>query len=1328
MAQQAYQLLRIIIIDSFWKGQVNELNLTGHTHLEGTNGAGKTSLMRLLPLFYGMRPSDIVSKVDQAHNFADYYLPRDSSMLVYEYQRPFGQTCMVIASSDGRGVHFKFIDAAYNSEYFIADNNKPYPVSDVDKFYRNAGCDRSVFLGVDKYRQVIQKLRSGRKLKEVYLLQKRYSFSDQPCPHIDKVINGTIEKNLDFDAVKRMLVAIASDHLARNSVDEKEQISLKKEEISHWLADIQAGRAIQKVAHKITLWQNDFSSLESLLLKLQHLHFEIVSHQTRLESLQKERAETKADKRQLSISLEKQLQQSVDRLNSELFTLKAKIQADQSHIDLLDQDKLIFDQDDAPSYHLHAATAPQIQNELNEVNAIIEAFEGNINKIQQKFDRLIQNRKLEHVTEVAGNKDKTANIKETAALQLTVISEVYQQQCNDLSEQLNQQNLNLKIGQQHIENELKNAQFQLNQALIEPELLTDIENNQVLLNAAQEKQTQLFKEQSGLQSELTQFDKLREKQSNKHQQENRYLEQLRSECSEVELQLIPKTGSLHHYLNNEPLAGDWKQTIGRLLSSAQLGRCDLDPSWVGGELSFYGLKLDLQQIQHNDSLFLNETQLREKRDALETNYQMQGEKIKQLDEQLVQRSKQIENQQLRIMQAAQGLKQNELNLQQLKVQHQNLAIKKQRAIKAHIDSVNEQILSLEKQKKAHDKKQQVFSEQQQGQKSELSTQMLEKRLVVESDRDVQLDLLSEALLALESGHKARIKALQKQNNTDLDKLDPDGEVDKRTRERKMLIRSLEKCAVFEQKARSYFQFMNERYSQRDSLAEHNQNRNITKRNIEQSIEEYQVNLGKQISDTKLFIKKLNMQTHASEDLLVLLNDSHRDCEQNGINATFADHQPSNQADLSISFCNDCLTQFKSIHKRLSEQLNKFNDRFKKDHSASELYENWQKLVADNDHYQGAELLFKYRSPIADLLSSAEQKQKSTYQLVTVNANMINEFYQHIENFGQRIKQIGKKLSNNVTALTHFEALADINVTTVMKQEELDYWGPLQVFAKAFELYRDQLREGVGEIPDELVQAMQRLSAYLPSEGFVLAHNNLFDIEFTITEKGQVKHARNAKQLKKVSSTGLSYLAMLSLFAGLLGMLRGTAENRSQIILPVDELGELAAENVDLLLQMFNDNNISMLSASPSTDRHILSLYQRHYKLKDNKIFHADIPTSRLDELLARRASAQNPPEGTVNNESDAGLGKEKLVQQAVTQNSHDSRVIKDTDASLGKEKLMQQAVTQNSHDSRVIKDTDASLGKEKLVQQAVTQNSHDSRVIKDTDDSVAKEKNAQELS
>lgn len=1219
MVQQGYSLLRIIIIDSFWKGQVNELDLTGHTQLEGTNGAGKTSLMRLLPLFYGMRPSDIVSKVDQARNFADYYLPRDSSMLVYEYQRPHGQTCMVLASSDGRGVHFKFIDGAYNSDYFIGENKKPYTVSEVDRFYRQMGCDRSSFLGIDKYRQIIQNLRSGRKLKEVRQLQSRYAFSELPCPHIEKVINGTIEKNLDFEAVKRMLVAIASDHLARNSVDEKEQISLNKEEITSWLADIKASRAVQKVADKIGLWQGDFANLDSLLTKLQHLHFEIIEHQARLEAKQEACSKAKQESQVLLSELDKQLNETVETLSKQIFDLQAKISADQSHIDLLDDDKMIFDDDDAPNYQLQADKAPHIQNELNEVNAIIDAFEGNLSKVQQKFTDLIQKLEFQHVKAQAENEKKSADISVASATQLSKVEGVYQQQSRDLEEQISHKNLNLQLKKQNIEHELRSAQAELNHVQLDPALLQHIEQNQYALSDAKDQQNQLYQTQAQSQSLLSSIRQQRDKHLDKHQQENRQLEALKAEYTQVEAQMIPAAGSLQHYLDNESQASNWKHNIGRLLTSEQLTRCDLDPQWVGGD-SFYGLSLDLQQLQSNDSLFLDEMQLREKRDVIAKNIQIQTDKIAQLDEHINQLSKEIAAAELACTREAQNLQKNELNLQQLNVQLQNLAVKKQLAIKAYIEEVNVRLRSLESDAKDNAKHQQLFNDNCEEQRNELHNQVLEKRMVVESDRDTQLTLLSQEHIQLDVNYKQRLKDLKKQQNTDLEKLDPDGEVDKRVSERKGLITALQLCTEFEQKARKYHHFMNNRYCHRNGLVEENQSRMVQKRSIENQLEDSQVALTSEITSLRQLIKKYNLQKQTTDDLLNLLNDSLQSCVKHGIEAQFAEGQPSNQADLSVSFCADWISQYKTVEKRLSDQLTKFNERFRKDHAASELYESWQKLVAENDHYDAAKTLFKYREPIADLLSSAEQKQKSTYQLVSVNASMINEFYQHIENFGHRIKQIGKLLSNKVTALAHFEALADINVTTVMKQEELDYWGPLQQFAKIFELCRDQLREGIGEIPDDLVFAMQKLSVYLPSEGFILNHSNLFDIEFTITEKGQVKHARNARQLKKVSSTGLSYLAMLSLFTGILGMLRGESKHSSQIILPVDELGELAAENIALLLQMFGDNHICILSASPSTDRHILALYERHYKLKDNKIYHAEIPQSRLDELLALRAS------------------------------------------------------------------------------------------------------------
>ncbi|PKG80730.1 ATP-binding protein [Colwellia sp. 75C3] len=1232
MAEHGYSLLRIIIIDSFWQGQVNELDLTGHTQLEGTNGAGKTSLMRLLPLFYGMRPSDIVSKVDQAKNFADFYLPRESSILVYEYARPFGQKCQVLATSDGRGVHFKFIDAAYDSQYFIASTAgskaKPFTINEIEKNYRNIGKESSKFLGIDKYRQVIQNLRSGRKHKEIRLLQNRFSFSEQACPHIDKVINGTIEKNLDFEAVKRMLVAIASDHLARDTNDEKEQLSLNKADITNWLADIQASRAIKKVADKISVWQNDFSAFASLVNKLQHLHAEVIGHQARLEIKQQERDELKKSSIETRSKLESELAKTTEQYQKALFDLIAKIEADLSKIDLLDEDKFNFDDDDASSYQIKAEQAPQIQAELNEVIAVIDAFEGNISKIGQKFDKLIQQMEVEKLKGINSNKEKSALIATQSNEQLAHINEVFHQQEHALNAQLHKEELKLQKDQQKIQHQLESANQQLAQPIIPQELTADIEANVHALTHAQQNTNQLVQQASELQKQQYQLEKQQNQQLTQRSEVNRYLEQLKQDYHQVELQLLPQADSLHHYLINEPQAANWQDTIGRLLTTEQLSRSDLNPQWLDNSntnvpVSLYGLSIDLQQLPCDDSLFLDEAQLREKRQVIETKLQTQTDKISQLDEQLKFIAKEISQLKVTVSEQAQSLNQQQLTLGQLKTQQESLVVKKQLAIKAHRQTIETQLQTFTQQLKALEKKQLSFEENKTEQLHELTNDKLEKSMVVESDRDNQLTLLSEQLSTLISNTKQRLTDLKKQQAIDIEKLDPEGEVDKRIAKRVILEKDLQQCSVFAQKARDYNSFMNERYCHRDALAEENQNRKIIKRNIETNYEDSRIELTTKINDLKQLIRKNNQEKQATDDLLVQLNDNKRLSEMSAINSELCEEEPANQADLTVSFFHDYYQQFKTIEKRLASQLNTFSERFRKDHSGSELFENWQKLLHDNDNYSGATALFKYREPISELLNSADQKQQSTYQLVTVNATMINEFYQHIENFGRNIKRIGKLLSTKVTALAHFEALADINVTTVMKQEELDYWGPLQKFAEVFELYKDQLRDGLGEVPDDLVFAMQKLASYLPNEGFVLAHNNLFDLEFTIVEKGQVKHARNAKQLKKVSSTGLSYLAMLSLFAGLLAMLRGDSKYASQIILPVDELGELAAENIDLLLKMFNDNHISMLSASPSTDRHILSLYNRHYKLKDNKIYHADIPQSRLDELLAQRNKAAN---------------------------------------------------------------------------------------------------------
>lgn len=46
-------LRKLILVDSFAASRIRELRLDGHVHVSGRNGRGKTTLIRLIPLFYG---------------------------------------------------------------------------------------------------------------------------------------------------------------------------------------------------------------------------------------------------------------------------------------------------------------------------------------------------------------------------------------------------------------------------------------------------------------------------------------------------------------------------------------------------------------------------------------------------------------------------------------------------------------------------------------------------------------------------------------------------------------------------------------------------------------------------------------------------------------------------------------------------------------------------------------------------------------------------------------------------------------------------------------------------------------------------------------------------------------------------------------------------------------------------------------------------------------------------------------------------------------------------------------------------------------------------
>mgnify|MGYP006384380325 FL=1 len=77
-----FELLRLVMVDSYTKGKITELPISGGTIITGRNGRGKTSLLQIILAFYGERPDRIVVPASNKVSFARYYLPRMTSYLV----------------------------------------------------------------------------------------------------------------------------------------------------------------------------------------------------------------------------------------------------------------------------------------------------------------------------------------------------------------------------------------------------------------------------------------------------------------------------------------------------------------------------------------------------------------------------------------------------------------------------------------------------------------------------------------------------------------------------------------------------------------------------------------------------------------------------------------------------------------------------------------------------------------------------------------------------------------------------------------------------------------------------------------------------------------------------------------------------------------------------------------------------------------------------------------------------------------------------------------------------------------------------------------------
>ncbi|MCH7649092.1 MAG: ATP-binding protein, partial [Thaumarchaeota archaeon] len=99
-----------------------EIHLDGNVHFIGTQGVGKSTLLRAILFFYNADTKKLGIPIGKK-SFSEYYFPFSNSYIIYEVARIEGAYC-VLAYKSRNKVCFRFIDGEFNRTYFINAESK----------------------------------------------------------------------------------------------------------------------------------------------------------------------------------------------------------------------------------------------------------------------------------------------------------------------------------------------------------------------------------------------------------------------------------------------------------------------------------------------------------------------------------------------------------------------------------------------------------------------------------------------------------------------------------------------------------------------------------------------------------------------------------------------------------------------------------------------------------------------------------------------------------------------------------------------------------------------------------------------------------------------------------------------------------------------------------------------------------------------------------------------------------------------------------------------------------------------------------------------------
>ena len=573
-----------------------EIQLDGNIHFIGTQGVGKSTILRAILYFYNADSRKLgIPKGPTIKSFADWYLPYANSYIIFEVVRETGVYCVLAFKSQNR-ICYRFIDTSYNSEYFIKETGDVSGSWDAirEKLDANRVNISAMVNSYDQYRDILYGNYIGKvEFKKYALLEtKQYK-------NIYRTIqNVFLNTKLDANEIKQTIISSMED----------EEISIDLDKYNHHLKDFETElNDIKRFRFPSVLRQAENST--QMLSAIRHLKREQNTLNSQLDwrldyvENEKPALNKKRTQQDDSLKLVKQKQNH----ESELFEKrKGKLNDSVSQLngklkDAVKQNKY-YESKNINDLIIRVATNEEKKLELSYLNNERSLLTNKYSDINNKYDALIKEQGNQFNTYINQKENQKVGIERQELRFISELNNEYEKFYQSLEKEheieLKDKESEVVKKTEGVHSKEKNKLSIKHTKLYEKE----IEQTQKIITdssiSLKEERNNItnYKQQIDTLQTKWEYEKKDTEKNNEREKEKFQGELYKTQCKKDELinKIDKSSDSLYGWLNKNK--SGWENTIGKVMDEELLFRAGLSPKHKDESASLYGIEINLNEI------------------------------------------------------------------------------------------------------------------------------------------------------------------------------------------------------------------------------------------------------------------------------------------------------------------------------------------------------------------------------------------------------------------------------------------------------------------------------------------------------------------------------------------------------------------------------------------------------------------------------------------------------------------------------------------------------------------------------------------------------------